>query len=295
MSAELPRITVVTPSFNQAQFLETTIRSVLGQGYPNLEYLVMDGGSTDGSAEIIRRHESALAFWVSEKDGGQAAAINAAFARATGDILCWLNSDDFFLPGTLHRVAEWLGHSAGGPDLVYGACLFFSDEGRSAKVVRPQSHDPAALRQTAYIIQPSSFWTRRLWAKTGPLDEALAYAFDWDWFLRATAHGQFALCPEILSAYRHHAAHKSGSGGMKRREEILAVVRRHGTPADLACYEFALRNLASLERRAELAGRVRGVAAGAARLFAQALVPRFWKLPPKIEPATLERARGMLA
>ena len=295
MTPEFPRITVVTPSFNQAQFLETTIRSVLGQCYPNLEYIVMDGGSTDGSAEIIRRHESALAFWISEKDGGQAAAINAGFTRATGDILCWLNSDDFFLPETLHRVAEWLGKSAGGPDLFYGACLFFSDEGRGAKVVRPPNHDPALLRQTAYIIQPSCFWTRRLWEQTGPLDETLAYAFDWDWFLRATAHGQFAHCAEILSAYRHHPAHKSGSGGVRRREEILAVVRRHGTPADVACYEFALRNLAALERRSALAGRVRWVADRAARLCAQALVPPLWNLPPQIEPTTLERARGMLA
>ena len=125
MKPELPRITVVTPSFNQAAFLETTIRSVLGQCYPNLEYLVMDGGSSDGSVEIIRRFESDLAHWVSARDGGQAAAINAAFARATGDILCWLNSDDFFLPGTLHRVAQWLGKGGGGPELVYGACLFF--------------------------------------------------------------------------------------------------------------------------------------------------------------------------
>ena len=285
---------MVTPSCNQAAFLETTIQSVLGQRYPNLEYIIMDGGSTDGSVEIIRRYESELAHWVSARDGGQSAAVNAGFARATGDILCWLNSDDFYLPGTLHRVASLLGGARNEPSLLYGACLFFQEEGRGAKVVRPQAHDLAALRMTDYIIQPSSFWTRRLWEKTGPLDEALAYAFDWDWFLRATAHGQFALCPEILSAYRHHAAHKSGSGGVQRREEILAVVRRHGTPADLACYEFALRNLAALERRAALAGRVSGVAGRAGRLFAQALAPRFWKLPPKIEPATLERARGML-
>ena len=295
MKPSFPRISVVTPSFNQATFLETTILSVLGQNYPNLEYLIMDGGSTDGSVEVIRRYESALAFWISEKDGGQAAAVNAAFARATGDILCWLNSDDFFLPGTLQRVAQRLGQSGGGPELVYGACLFFSDEGRNAKVVRPPSHDPAVLRQTAYIIQPSSFWTRRLWEQTGPLDETLSYAFDWDWFLRATTHGAFALCPEILSAYRHHAAHKSGSGGAKRREEILAVVRRHGTPADLACYEFALENLAALERRSALADKLRGVAGRAAGFVAHALAPRFWNLPAEIEPAVLARVRGMLA
>ena len=102
----LPRITVVTPSFNQAPFLEQTILSVLGQCYPNLEYIVMDGGSTDGSREIIERYAPQLAYWQSQPDGGQAAAINAGFARATGEILCWLNSDDYFLPGALHRIAR---------------------------------------------------------------------------------------------------------------------------------------------------------------------------------------------
>src|SRR5688500_9132307 len=125
----LPRITVVTPSYNQGAFLEQTMASVLGQGYENLEYIVMDGGSTDHSVEIIRRHESRLTYWVSEKDGGQAQALNKGFARATGDILCWLNSDDFFLPGVLHEVAGLLGQ---GDELIYGDCLSFSDKGTRA-------------------------------------------------------------------------------------------------------------------------------------------------------------------
>src|SRR2546426_12347701 len=99
------KTTIVTPSYNQGRFLEQTIQSVIGQQYPNLEYIVMDGGSTDNSVEIIRKYEDQLAFWVSEKDEGQSAAINAAFAKSTGEILGWVNSDDMYLPGTLEYVA----------------------------------------------------------------------------------------------------------------------------------------------------------------------------------------------
>src|SRR5438067_5112001 len=115
------KITVVTPSYNQGRYLEEAILSVLGQGYPDLEYLVMDGGSTDGSAEIIQRYDGDLAYWVSEPDGGQAAAINRGFEKATGDVLCWLNSDDMHLPGTIAWVAGHLRR--GEPDLVFGDCV----------------------------------------------------------------------------------------------------------------------------------------------------------------------------
>ncbi len=289
----LPRITVVTPSFNQAAFLETTILSVLGQCYPNLEYIVMDGGSTDGSAEIIRHHEAQLAHWTSAPDGGQSAAINAAFARATGDILCWINSDDFLLPGTLLRVAQHFEERTAEPRLIYGSCLFFEDRGKRAKVVRARAFDPAVLRLSAFIIQPSAFWTRALWKKTGPLDQSLAFAFDWDWFIRASAVGSFETCEEILSAYRLHAAHKSGSGGERRRSEIIDVAKRHASSEQVTAYEFLDRHWAALERLRAVEGRLRARSIPGAEMWAK-VVTRFPSNPPGVTAEQLKLCEGML-
>jgi glycosyltransferase involved in cell wall biosynthesis len=285
-----PRITVVTPSFNQAAYLETTLLSVLGQCYPNLEYFVMDGGSTDGSADIIRRYEGQLACWQSQPDGGQAAALNAAFARATGDIFCWINSDDFLLPGALHHAARQLGSRLEKPALIHGACLFFQQQGRGAKVVRAEAHERQHLLLKAHIIQPSAFWTRALWEKTGPLDEALRFAFDWEWFIRASAAGEFSASEELLSAYRFHAAHKTGGGGAARRDEILAVARRHGGPREIAAYEFCQHHWPAFER----AARLRKSAVPGARLLA-GLVSFARLFPPAgVQRSDLDLCAGML-
>jgi glycosyltransferase involved in cell wall biosynthesis len=120
-----PRFSVITPSFNQGQFIEETLRSVLDQAYPNLEFLVLDGGSSDNTVEILKRYDAKLSFWRSEKDAGQPAAINEGFQRATGDILCWLNSDDLHLPNTLSIVARLLKERLSEPVVLYGSCEMF--------------------------------------------------------------------------------------------------------------------------------------------------------------------------
>jgi glycosyltransferase involved in cell wall biosynthesis len=222
-----PKITVVTPSYNQGQFLEETILSVIGQQYPNLEYIIMDGGSTDNSVEIIKRYEKHLAYWVSEKDNGQGAAINKGFSKATGEILGWLNSDDMYMPGALSYIAPRL--DVARPELIFGNCLHFVNNQGSAygSDVRDLS-EKTDLILADYIIQPSSFWTREAWLKTGALDESLVFGFDWEWFIRAKKAGVvFKPEEKYLSLYRIHGEHKTGVGGDKRFKELAAIYGKH--------------------------------------------------------------------
>jgi glycosyltransferase involved in cell wall biosynthesis len=275
----VPKITVVTPSYNQGAYLEQTILSVLGQGYENLEYIIVDGGSTDESVEIIKRYASQLAWGISEKDGGQADALNKGFGRATGDILCWLNSDDFLLPGVLSTVARFLE----ADDLIYGDCLSFSQKGSRCLINRPPRHDPALLGLMDYIVQPSSFWRRSLWEKTGPLNAELHYAFDWEWFLRAQKIGSFRKCDVIFSAYRFHDAHKSSSGGTKRACEIASVARTHGGEDAGPHYEFALDHAAALRKYEDLAQRMRGRGLQNHARLARWASPALWTVPAGID------------
>lgn len=233
-----PRITVVTPSYNQARFLTETIESVLCQDYPNLEYMIFDGGSSDGSADIIDKYRPQLAYGVSEKDHGQSDAINKGFARSTGDILCWLNSDDLFTPGTLRAVGEQMGE--GEVDFLYGDGVLFWDKSvRPRRVVRTsQAKEDVRIRDR--FQQPSTFWTRKVYETIGPLNEELHYAFDWEYFIRIADRFPMTHLPKALSAYRVHGAHKSGTGGKKRAEEIVAVMRKYAPPHWAELYTHVL-------------------------------------------------------
>jgi glycosyltransferase involved in cell wall biosynthesis len=224
MSSVLPKISVITPSYNQGQFIEQTILSVLSQGYSNLEYIIMDGGSTDNTVEIIKKHESRITYWQSKKDNGQASAINEGFAMATGDILCWLNSDDMYLPGILNKIASSFT-DINSAEIVFGNCTHFNDQSKKTRGSDVAgAHKKFELSLCDYIIQPSSFFTRAAWLKTGILNEALHFSFDWDWFIRAEKAGiNYIPLQEYLSLYRIHDAHKSGGGGTKRAEELKQV------------------------------------------------------------------------
>jgi glycosyltransferase involved in cell wall biosynthesis len=237
-SASHPRITVVTPSFNQAAYLEATILSVLGQRYPDLEYFVYDGGSTDGSEAVIKRYESELAGWVCERDEGQSDAINRAFERSTGDILCWLNSDDLHWAHTLREVARCLAGRTEQPIIISGGCVIFHEGENRGGIIAPTPHDPERLKRCDYIVQPSTFWTRAAWQQVGKLDQSLHYAFDWDWFLRALPICRFETVPAILSSYRIHSQHKSSGGSSKRRAEIEGVLTRMGQTRHLELYRW---------------------------------------------------------
>lgn len=225
MDKELPKISVITPSFNQGQFIEQTIISVISQQYPNIEYIIMDGGSNDDTVEIIKKYEKHIAHWQSKKDDGQAAAINEGFKMATGDILCWLNSDDMYMPGVFDKVVQkFAGNDK--PKIVFGNCLHFTEgnkKTRGSNVVK--SHERFNLSLCDYIIQPSSFWNRKVWDTVGPLNEEFTFAFDWDWFIRAEKKGvELVPVPEYFSLYRIHDSHKSGSGDKRRAEELKRIV-----------------------------------------------------------------------
>jgi glycosyltransferase involved in cell wall biosynthesis len=224
-----PLLSIVVPTLNQARFIGQTLASIIGQCWPRTEILVVDGGSTDGTAEVVRRFGDAVTHFISEPDRGQADAINKGFRRAKGDLLAWLNSDDFYLPAILDQIAPLLGDGT-QPRLAYGSTMAYFEEARETKLWAAPPFDREALRTRALIYQPSAFWTRALWEKTGELNIAQHFTLDWDWFLRASAHCDFTRVEAPLSVYRFHAGHKTGSGNPKRTEEICAFVEQHAGP-----------------------------------------------------------------
>ncbi|MFM8431286.1 MAG: glycosyltransferase family 2 protein [Bacteroidota bacterium] len=203
-----PRISVIMPSYQQARFLEESMLSVLDQGYPELEFIVIDGGSYDGSVEIIKRHSDRLAYWVSEKDNGQSAAINKGLRICTGELVTWLCSDDTYLPGTLFKFAE-LYRKYPEAGLFHGRSILFGRD-RKAVVSGAQQSD-LHLRYFGSIPfpQPGSFFTGKALKAVGSLDETLHFAMDYDLFARIALEMQVISVDDIFSRYRLHPSSKS--------------------------------------------------------------------------------------
>jgi glycosyltransferase involved in cell wall biosynthesis len=207
----VPRISIVTPSYNQGSFIEETIRSVLDQGYPDLEHIIVDGGSTDQTVEVIRKYEKDLAYWVSEKDRGQAHAINKGFQRATGDILGWLNSDDRLEPGALLAVAE---HSRRFPKAgaFVGHGRIVDTSGKETFTNKPGdlSYDGLCRwLEGGNFMQPSCFFRRETFLAAGPLDESIYMAFDLDLWLRLAKVADFQPVDKLLSTAVSHGEAKT--------------------------------------------------------------------------------------
>lgn len=181
---KLPKISIVTPSYNQAPFLEATIQSVLSQNYPNLEYIIIDGGSTDGSVDIIHKYAEHLTYWVSESDNGQTDALIKGFNRATGDILGWLCSDDLLEPWTLQEVAEFFSQNPQAR-VVYGDTTWIDTKDRLLKIRKELAFNRfILLYEHNFIPQPSTFWRRDLYEEVGGLNTKFDVAMDADLWLR---------------------------------------------------------------------------------------------------------------
>ena len=225
--------TIVTPSFNQGPFLERTLQSVLTQNYPQLEYIVQDGGSTDDSLAILARYQARLTHCASATDRGQAHAINLGFQHASGDILAYLNSDDLLLPGTLHYVAEFFQRNP-LVDVVYGHRVLI--DGHDAEVGRwvlPR-HDDDFLRWANFVPQETLFWRRRIWDQAGAsLDESFHFLLDWDLLLRFLGAGaRFVRLPRFLGAFRLHPEQKTSRQMFKLGVPEMGRLcqRSHGRP-----------------------------------------------------------------
>jgi glycosyltransferase involved in cell wall biosynthesis len=261
MSLALPRISIVTPSLNQAAFLERTIKSVLEQGYPNLEYIVMDGGSTDGSVDIIRKYADRLTYWVSQPDGGQSAAINAGWRRATGDVLAWLNSDDYYLPGTLHWAGEFFAKHV-DTWLVYGRALLVDAYGTRLGTVGWPYHRRTMMFRRQCMPQPSAFLRRDALDAVGTLDPDLHYTMDLDLFLRVAGVSQPVHTRRALAVMTVHPGAKSSRGRASMARDRWRVRRRqarwHETPLVLIA-QFISARLHASPRLLALADRMRSI------------------------------------
>jgi glycosyltransferase involved in cell wall biosynthesis len=207
----LPRISIVTPSFNQGKFIEQTIKSVLSQGYPNLEYIIIDGGSTDNSINIIKKYEDKLAFWVSAPDSGQANAINRGLRRSEGEILKWINSDDYLLPGSLFIAAKAFNEGNDRLGVVYGFCHMIERGGELFEERKCINFNAGVLRYGQNLFaQPASFFHRRVINRIGFLNEDLTYAMDYEYWIRAYEAGFMFKAIDIpLAAFRFHGHSKT--------------------------------------------------------------------------------------
>lgn len=243
---KMPLVTIVTPSYNQAAFLEATIQSVLAQDYPNIEYIIMDGGSNDNSSDVIRKYADRLAYWESVKDKGQTDAINKGFAKAHGEILAWLNSDDVLYP---HAVSEAVAYLTAHPEcgLVYGNCDFIDADGNVIGRFNAKQTNHRKLTQGyVHIPQQASFWRADLWQKVGPLDDTIYFAMDYDLWIRLAAVSEIKYLQDTNSwaAFRLHADAKTIAEDDRCWPDMLRIHRRNGGSVFSVIYaKYCLRKL----------------------------------------------------
>jgi len=225
---ELPLVSIVTPTFNQAHYLEETIKSVLALDYPRIEYIVVDGGSTDGSVEIILEYKDKLSWWISEPDEGQTDAINKGFNHAVGEIYAWINSDDTYFPYAISEAVEYLVKN---PEvgMVYGDANFIDSQGKCIGQFNAKQTDYKRLRRgVVYIPQQAAFWRGNLWKQVAPLDPSLYFAMDYDLWLRLARISEIVYTPRLWANFRLHDDAKTIHADDQCWPEMLRIHKRDG-------------------------------------------------------------------
>lgn len=226
---EFPSISIITPNLNQAKYIEETIRSVLLQGYPRIEYIIIDGGSTDGSLEIIKKYEKWLTYWASESDTGQSNALNKGFRKATGSITAWLNSDDTYEIESLTKVGTMFA-SRNAVDIIYGDGMVIDEDGAFLEIGKSRlinDHDDLGNFIPNRVFQPSLFFRRKILDEIGFLDENLHYAMDVDFWIRAFPGHKAFYTENILSRFRLHQYGKTTASSIKFLQEELVLIGRY--------------------------------------------------------------------
>jgi glycosyltransferase involved in cell wall biosynthesis len=221
-------ISIVTPSFNQDRYIEETIQSVLSQDYPHIEYMIVDGGSTDDTVNVIKKYESKLAWWVSERDKGQTDAINKGFARANGDILAWINSDDTYEPGAFRSAVKYFQEH---PDvgMIYGDCSYINESGKVIGKFNSAQTNYRYLRQGyTHIPQQTMFFRADLWKEAGPLDPSFYFAMDYDLWTRIASRAQIRYIPQTWANFRLHTSGKTILADDRCWPEMVRVHYRDG-------------------------------------------------------------------
>jgi hypothetical protein len=216
-------VSIITPSYNQAKYLEQTIQSVLAQNYPSIEYILIDGASTDGSLEIIKKYADKLAYWTSEKDSGQAEAINKGFARASGEIVAWLNSDDYYLPGMIHAAVKTFEEN---PDavFVYGNMLAVDEQGKTFNTLKYKQLTLEDLLCFQIIGQPAVFMRRSALQKTSGLDLSFHYLLDHLLWIQLAQYGKILHVDQTWSAARYHAEAKNRAKAAEFGREAFGIL-----------------------------------------------------------------------
>ncbi len=246
-STSLPTITVVTPSFNQARYLEKTIRSILDQAYPALEYIIVDGGSTDGSAAIISRYSHKLHWWCSEPDDGQADALAKGFERSSGEILCWLNSDDILLPGALATVGSYFRDHSSVESATGWAYCIDADDRPVRGLLRPSFTHGVAATEKRFIFygqdgvyQPATFWRRDAYFAAGGINTQFRFAMDLDLFTRLAHRRPFGIIDKYLACFRLHADAKSANLQDIRSTDVSFIRSNNAYSRTSPFYRFLL-------------------------------------------------------